>query len=340
MEKIKVSTMRTLFVFIVCGILSLTCKMDAIAAGITFEGKAIDKNSHISLYGIDDTKVADYWELKTEGYIIISVSGEIIEFSLSEPCFSINNEEEKHYYISPLEYYLETESSDLLEDVETGEICKKSSLRDEKVNIKGNSGKYPDGSTYNSIGYISCSETRTLKNSACLVDTNRANRGNCGSTAAAILMMYYYDNYSKKYMSASYRKKSNWQSFTNKLISYIEPNGGGSTYSKLKKGINSYLGSKGLSKTATYITDKNILTSYVSKYKSYIKNNKPCIVGLKKSTPTYGAHWVVGTGYKIYTCSKPDATTTAGVFFQVNDGWGKSNVYINKKYTDGIVYLK
>lgn len=81
-------------------------------------------------------------------------------------------------------------------------------------------------------------------------------------------------------------------------------------------------------------------SSPFTKIRSYINNKKPCIVGLKQLTPKYKAHWVVATGYATYNHIQPDSTYTYAKFVQVNDGWGNKGVWINYKYTDGVVYLK
>lgn len=178
-------------------------------------------------------------------------------------------------------------------------------------------------------------EKKTLPYSTVAVDNNV--NGTCGSTAATIMFLYYYDHI-KKYITE--KERNSYNSLTKTLISYIEPKGGGTGYSALKSGINRFLDARSKSRIADYVTDSNIITSPFAKIKSCINNKKPCIVGLESSTPKYGAHWVVGTGYTTYKWSKPDATIIVQKFIQMNDGWGNKGKYINYKYVDGTVYFK
>lgn len=301
----------------------------------------IDYSTKETLYNYNDEVCAYYYKNCQKGYAIVdALNNELIEFSENNDDTNITECEGKKYYFGIFEYY-EKKNNKYRSNVNNKLInslkAKIISEDYEEVRKQASSGKFLDGTKYSEpIGKVKLSSKKSLPYTTIAVDNNKS--GTCGSTATTILLLYYYDHISKSYVSKSNR--TNYDYLTNDLKSCIEPKGGGTTYSTLKKGINKYLGSMGLKKNCDYITNMNVLSSPFTKIKSYINNKKPCIVGLKQSTPKYKAHWVVATGYATYNHIQPDSTYTYAKFVQVNDGWGNKGVWINYKYTDGVVYLK
>lgn len=301
-------------------------------------GFSIEVSSRIDLYDYNNEQCAVYFKQKDGGYIILdSTTMEIIEFSNGYDPTNYDINEKKQLYLGPTQYYEETNNG-FLRDKNINRKCnfQKSDIKESCQNKTSSSGNYIDGSSYSvAVGNVYLSDMNTLSNSTVLVDNNI--NGTCGSTAATILFLYYYDYIDSKYITRA--ERANFNNLTLKLISYIEPNCGGTSYSELKKGINKFLADRNLSENCKYITNVNILFSVINKIESYIDADKPCIVGLKSSTPTYGAHWVVATGYATYIWDKPDSTLPCERFVQINDGWGNDNIWINTKYIDGTIYL-
>lgn len=305
----------------------------------SFSGlKDIIPSSQIDLYNSSDCYCASYFKLQNGGYVIFEpLTKTILEYSIeSDPTnYKINGK--KQIYLGPTNYY--EKNNDIFKDKNKirNENLNKQSAQEIDIFKNSCSGTFVDGSSYSEvIGQVGIDSSGYLLHNTVLVNNNT--NGTCGSTAATIVFLYYEDYIDTKYITST--ERTNYNSLTNTLISYIEPNYGGTTYSQLKSGINKFLSSRNLSSNCDYITKSNILTSPLSKITSYIDKNKPCIIGLKSNTPTYGAHWAVATGYVTYTWTQPQSTTPYAQFIQVNDGWGNRNIWINYKYIDGMVYLK
>lgn len=274
----------------------------------------IDESSRVSLYGENDEVSAYFYKLKDVGYIIIDVkAGEFIEYSTESNNLFINDTSVKYYYGGALNYFEEV-SSDTIKEVNTNKIVNKEvaiikrNNEDIKINIP-QMRAFPVGTFSNSIPY----KPRTY-------DTNT--KDNCGSTAAAILMAYYYDHVSKVYVDSSLIT-SDGNALTKKMISYIEPNGGGSNYTTVSNGINNYLASRGLVKNAKKIN----LTQGAEKI---YNNDQPVIAGVTKH-PTYKEHWVVAYGFTMSNLLVKSYT--------VNNGWGQNGIIINSQYLDGAICI-
>jgi hypothetical protein len=149
--------------------------------------------------------------------------------------------------------------------------------------------------------------------------------GICGSTAAAIFLMYYDDHVNDNYIPSAYESSGTGEKTVKYLKGYIDGSTPGSTYSDMKSGLNKYLSIRGFSQSATILSTSNVLGP--------IGSNRPVIVGLA-GHPKYGNHWVVGYGYNRYV----EGTTTIYMIV-VSDGWGKTGVYVNRTYCDGGVKI-
>lgn len=282
-------------------------------------------NTYTPLYSIKDEVVAYYFDLSPRGYAICSTNGNIIECSIEH---SKELSYGKTYYLSPTmlcskrngKYYVkDNETPLLLEDEYV--LSNSFSTKIDVVNQYQNSSALDDNISPQSTSYNYLSGTlRTY-------DYNV--NGTCGSTAAAILLMYYND-YIDDYMVLSSYETSTGQSLIDLLIPYIDGDTPGSTYIDIKNGLNWYLRWKG--RSDVYVANCIADVSF-SSYKSIIDSGRPAVVTVYDA-PTYGDHGVVGYGYETYK-----RNTTTYCLYVVNDGWGNNNIFINADYAFDIVYL-
>lgn len=155
--------------------------------------------------------------------------------------------------------------------------------------------------------------------------------GRCGAVAAAILLRYYNDYVSTKYVASSY-ETSNGKKLINRLVDkYL---GRGTTYPSLRRGLSNYLKNRGIEKQFQVLRGQNSVPVF-NKIRSYIKNDRSLIVGLADNS-VYGGHWVVGTGYSLI--HNPGIGFGFIVIF--NDGLGERNVRLNLKYVDGCQFIE
>lgn len=338
------------------------------------ENFAVDCNSIEPLYNNFDEIVGFYFDGIFNGYAIISIEGELVEYTDNSEINEFDNDDGlKSYYSGPGEYYLEDTSSNKLVDLESNKkILKKEiqtfnvksesnlnadeSTQENNINVTNNKKSvtisYPDG-TKDSNGNTTYTDTffktLTLQSKGNLLHDTRFfsynTDGTCGSTASAIFIYYYYD-----YISSLYIKNSNYigytntkqQNFVNHFKYLLNDDGNGTGYTEVENGIDKYLKSIGASNNCTYVTTYNITTSPLTKIMECINSKKPCIIGLDED-PTYGNHWVVGVGYARYY--GVNGTTRGYVnFVKVNNGWyttkSQNIVYVNYKYIDGVLYLE
>lgn len=331
----------------------------------------VDSRSIEPLYNSDDNIIA-YYLHGNNNYAIISTDGALIEYSENSMIREFNkSKNSKLYYSGVGNYFVETSTDKYVRDVfENRNISKKeigdiknlsqiksfdnAKIQDVKItnSKKSVTITYPDGvkdpngnNKYTDTTYT----TLTLKSKANLPNSSRYfsynYNGTCGSTTSAILMYYYYDNINKSYIkNKKYqgRNDNNQKKFVKHFQTLLNDNGKGTSYSKVKSGLNKYLGEVSKSKSCDYVTKSNVLYSVSSKIMNCIDDKKPCIVGLSNE-PTYKNHWTVGLGYAKYYGVK--GHTRGNVYFiKVNNGWynssKKSVVYVNYKYVDGLIYLK
>lgn len=158
--------------------------------------------------------------------------------------------------------------------------------------------------------------------------------GRCGSTASAMLLMYYDKVYNDSYVP-SYWESSDGVTLINNLKEYIEPYTRGSVYSALIDGLDRYLNDRGFGKPVYR--------------QSYYSADKPAVVGLTGHRK-YKEHWVVGYGKRTYYGVTPNSmpsdlslfATSANNYSTVIvlDGWGSRGVFIDESYVDGAVYVR
>lgn len=286
-------------------------------------------DSPVALYNNEDDIIAYYYELSTGGYIIVNSDGsDFIEYSLEES--EIDLIDNKYYYYNDVLSLHEKVDNQVAENCITGELTE---IDDIDFNIKksgSNNIKNATNLANNVISGLSegVFEEKKLKYNTYAYNYNPD--GRCGAVAGAILLRYYNDYVSTKYVKSAYETDDG-----KALINLLTNNylGTGTTYNGLKNGLNSYLTDANIPYRFRTVQGKNS-TNVFNKIREYIKNNKPVIVGLTGSE-RYGEHWVVGTGYSILY------NKTLGFIniVNVNDGWGNRDVNINMSYVDGCQYI-
>lgn len=94
----------------------------------------------------------------------------------------------------------------------------------------------------------------------------------CGSTTAAILLMYYDDYVSNSYVASNYEVCNTGEALIKMLVPYIDGFTPGSTANDMVSGLNLYLTSRGLSRNAQLLSKANIATPFSS--------DKPVLIDL------------------------------------------------------------
>lgn len=288
----------------------------------------IDKDTRISnrapLYDSNEKIIAWCYTLSPKGYVIINSENYIIEYSLYNNLnFGLN---EKIYYTGPLQYFKKDGNS--YTNLKSLKKVEKKYFND--LSARFDKKKEQIKSTEQSI-----SRNNITPNS--LVTTNIPGtlrtysynpNGICGSTAAAILLMYYRD-YIDSFVVPSWHATQDGKS----LIQLLEPNIDGATPGSVTtdvvSGLNWYFRWRGISNS--YNARSTVSTSF-NAYRQRIDAKRPAIVGIHDH-PTYSAHWTVGHGYRI------EQHGSTYYYAMVNDGWGSNNIEISMRYVDDIVYL-
>ena len=336
------------------------------------EGLTVDEDSAVPLYNNEDDISAYYIEGDDNGYVIIDDEGNVVEFSYQGSIHEIEESNTDCYYGGPGNYYVEADDdSDILldissddtvdkDDIETfdGEDstcedkCCDTEIGDNGLRKKSATITLPDGINYSDgkrqythIHY----NTLTLKSKNTLPYHSRYFSYNynstCGSTAAAILIYYYFDHVDKSYIKTDKYKKgdiTSQKALVKRFQKLLGDNGNGTTNAEVRNGINRYLKSIGKKGSCKYISKYNVIHSVISKIKNRINNKRPCIVGLE-GEPEYKDHWCVGIGYASYYGINGHSRGYVH-FIKINNGWGnsfsKNVVYVNYKYVDNVIYLK
>lgn len=307
------------------------------------EDFAVFYESEEPLFNSNDDIIAYYYEGIENGYAIIGIDGEVIEYALEHRIDIYNNQDEKKsYYGGPLNYYVESsQSSSLVVAYMKENLISKKDIC--SIMIDSNMNKIHDiiKSISEGKALISQSEKhdeQSLSKYATMYSSTESylpydtryfsynNNGNCGSTAAAIMMFYYYDHIDSSYITNAYYR--NEYNMVNHFKNIMNDNGNGTSYSQLKNGINTYLEEVNKSKSCSYVTIANIFNRPDTIIQSNIRAGEPCIIRLSDD-PSYGNHWVVCIGYQIYT---------SATHYKVNNGYGNI-VFVNGSYVDGVVYI-
>lgn len=300
----------------------------------------------IPLYSTDGALIAiylsngnDYCILNSENYEIIEMSDEHnIEF-----IEQANKNTKKVIYSSPLNYYSKSSSGELqnqfnevitdnlVQAVNFKDLAKKESTIFEKQNFKFNNSSTMASPKFGIYDYF-------VSSSNLIPNYSYNPNGICGSTAAAMLLMYFDKRDNNNYVPANL-ESSDGVKLIKTLMPLIDGTNPGSGYNELVNGLNNYLSRNGFSRTSYKRSDFSLNLNY-----------GPAILGLTRH-PKYKEHWTVAYGYKEYNNIMPYSNVSSlnayangqnsyYVFYLVIDGWGNKGVQINPKYSDGAVYLK
>ncbi len=293
-----------------------------------------DKNivKVVELYSDTNFSVATYLEFSPTGYMIIDNVSELpIEFSEDKVTSFISTSVGKVYYGGPLEYYIKdstgyTDEFGNKQDIQTFESRYETSYK-EYFNDMSMDKSQSLNNTYSDFyapGYS------LIPNYSYNPD------GICGSTAAAMLLMYH-DKYTNNYYVPSSLESSNGISFIEHLVPYIDGAVPGSTISDAVNGLNSYLNDQGFVSTAYFRS-------------SYSLNKGVAMLGLTGGSK-YREHWGVAYGIREYYGINPSSASIMNSDTQLNetatyttvimvDGWGSKKVFIDMQYIDCALYLK
>lgn len=280
------------------------------------ENQSID--DQVLLYDSNEQVIASGYSLSPHGYVILDLAGNPIEYSFNNDCpFSLT---EKTYYTGPLEYH-EKEADGSYRNLTTFETSTQSSL-DERSSAFRQAAAVDSMVSIRSTAATSSYYTYTLPHATHTYSYNPDSR--CGSVAAAIWLMYY-DECLDDNTVPSNLVSSDGVTLINFLVPHIEGDPhSGSTTAELAAGLNWYFQWRNLDQWFTADITKN---ASMSDYIAGIDWDVPTIVDLN-SHFAYGEHWVVGYGYS-YSSSSEEII--------VNDGWGRTGVYISMHYVGDTV---
>lgn len=288
--------------------------------------------SYIPLMRDDESIISYCFFLEPIGYVIIDNNTEIVEASFMNTASykALKSTNKNIYYAGPLNYYTKETSS--YSDIVTKE---KISIKDATNYIKD----YADNVESAKQQVILENQTANARNITInmLSGTLRQysyNTGNiCGSTAAAIMLMYYRD-YIDSYVVPSWHDTSTGES----LIELIRPqiNGDppqGAFCSDVVRGLNYYFRWRGISNeySSTWANGGMNEATYNTIRAQIIANNP--VEVLINDHPEYDDHFVVVHGIE------KDVYISTYYFMYVGDGWGSNDVIISLRYLREYAYI-
>ena len=270
--------------------------------------------------------------LNPEGYVIVDINGNVIEaaFEKTKSYEALVNNKGDIYYAGPLNYYSKNDN------------CYVNALTKRTIKPKDFNTVASEFSNVTNRNSAQLLENNPI--SPRLVTTNRLegtlrtysyNTGViCGSTAAAIMLMYY-DDYRDSNMVPSWHATNTGES----LIELIRPEINGdppeaATCPDVVNGLNYYFRWRGVSDqySATWASGSASEATY-NALKNLITANKPAEI-LIQSHPKYGNHFVVVSGVE-----KEYHGSNNYYYVYVGDGWGSNNVLISMTYLYGYIYI-
>lgn len=303
------------------------------------------KSDVIELYDVNGEVVA-YYITSGQGYQIIErdLSG-IIEMSESSKVEFIEENYtngNKIIYERPLSYFKTNDFNEFLDDDDN--IVSKSTIStfETESSVLSFSVDLNADAKYTIIEPNAPGITNHYISSFGLVPNYSYNpNGICGSTAAAMLLMYYDKKFNNSYVPSNLESSSGI-TLIKHLVPYIDGLNPGSTMNDAFNGLNNYLSSRGFSKTARKESRYSLNLNY-----------GPAMLDLGNNG-SYGEHWVVAYGYRKYTdialynvlsevsenfnLGIPNATESYLIY--VVDGHGNKGVLIDLKYIEGALYLR
>lgn len=131
--------------------------------------------------------------------------------------------------------------------------------------------------------------------------------GICGTTSAAMMLMWYDTNVNGNYVATSHESSSGTGSvFINYLRSYIDGPNPGSYTGDVSSGINSYCSTRGITHNSSYDWVYDYLV--VGRISTF---QRPFVIGVVGHS-TFGNHWLTAYGYY---------TSGSNTYVNCNTGW-------------------
>lgn len=268
----------------------------------------------IELYDANNEVIDLFFADKTGGYVIMDTEDESVpEFSPKSNNNFINDRSKKYYYNGPTNY-MEEKNNKIVDSTNKEEI---GTLSDLKAKLK-------DNNTYRTVKNTSKSNQSLIKDysssptfsviTGTVPSYNYNKNNNCGSTAAAMWLMWYDKYISDDYVPTPFESQTN---LIDSIMPYIEA-GKGSYPRHEQDGLYNWLKYVGKN------VEINLTYANLGSIMGRVSNNQPYILGIT-GHPNYKEHWATGYGYY-------------SNYAIVNDGWGSSGIYIDMKYTDFIIY--
>ena len=270
--------------------------------------------------------------LEPVGYVIIDTGAEVVEaaFDNTASYKALISQEGNIYYAGPLNYY--TRNNSCYNNIMTKEAVPENAVA---VSINEFTDTISTSVSYNAVNTNALSRGSITTDK--LTGTLRRYSYNtgviCGSTAAAIMLMYYRD-YRDSWVVPSWHDTSTGQS----LIELIRPeiNGDppqGAFCSDVVRGLNFYFRWRGIADqySATWSSGSVSATTY-NAIRSLITANKPVEI-LINDHPTYGNHFVVAHGVE------KEIHGSTYYYIYAGDGWGSNNVLISFRYLRQYAYI-
>lgn len=297
------------------------------------------------LYSPTNEIAAYYYTFSPTGYAIVSVQGEVVEWSPTATREIPTNQ--TVYYAGPLSYF--TKSGVSYVDVYSGEAYSAAVVVAQYTEFENTAQEYiapadvaplaitpPPGEP---ISILSGSTTHTPtayrhQSAECGCGFTKV----CGTVAVCILIKYYNDYICPGIVPSWGPDPNDSGSFIHYMLTYTQPQytdpnyddtsdgARGASSSELASGINAFWGVHNRIDAYNEYSATNETFSYLN-YKNIIADEHPCIL-LLQNHYTYNNHFVVGYGWYEEYFSEVLGPT----FCTVADGWGNVGVHISTNY--------
>lgn len=342
---------------VVCSLLSLSAiaaspiegRLETVTTQIVRESAEDFLNSQIdeqagyeivsqkALYGANDLVLAHCYFLRPEGYVIVDTNGMVTEaaFEATASYRALQAGTEKIYYTGALSYYVKGNENyrDIVSQETVSAEAVASALVTHREMVQSNAVKtsllqrnqsiQPQSSVVNQFATGSLRKYSYNPNVI------------CGSTAAAILLMYYRD-YKDSWIVPSWHVTDTGESLINLLVPQINGDPPQVAYSSdVALGLNWYFRWRGISDQ--YYSNWNQFVSQADTYEkflSYMLASTPVEV-LINNHGVYGNHFVVAHGVQL----KWFGGDVYSYYMFVGDGWGSNDVLISMSYIRSYAYI-
>lgn len=300
--------------------------------------KIIEGN--IPLYNTKDVESEALFDLNN-GYIIVDkATNTVSEFNLTKDNKYFNRTDEHYVYGGPTESFKEKDNK--LIDLSTYKEEKNKLKIEESLDIfKKNTKSNTQTITANAATLTANAATLNEIDIAGTIPNLAYNpNGICGSCAVGNFLTFLSWNVSSPFVPQQYQ--SSGTNFIKSIVPYIEgqasvnPNytSPGSTPSQLQTGLNNYL-----SNVVGYTGKAALFDGQADPVRvtGITNHGLPFVLGLHSgdSSNPYGNHWVVGIGYVYIPLNQ-----SMPLYYKVINGWGNNDVYVNKAWSDAVVYLQ